>query len=290
MPFLPVTCIMQSEGPENSLSKFISILDESGYRGEIKIAYDEWNLRSWHHPGFPRMTVQNYSDPDVQRIGQQLTGFYQGRTMSAKWPLPGNREASIKAISFKPEGIDLGDDGEPVAYHVLKHHPGGGQYARVLGQAITVDIFKVGDHVDIIGTSKGKGFAGVIKRHGFTPEEHEVHIDDLLHRFSNIALGDTVARVGKDPIRKLGPNDRLIGGAKVALEYGITPRNVSSGIAAALMFAVPEVPAAMEIQRTISEKGVDFVLESISKVSPGSILSTLIHEQLDIFNSGQWPE
>ncbi|MBN1614259.1 MAG: 50S ribosomal protein L3 [Deltaproteobacteria bacterium] len=36
-----------------------------------------------------------------------------------------------------------------------------------LGQAVSVDIFNVGDYVDVIGTSKGKGFAGVVKRHGF---------------------------------------------------------------------------------------------------------------------------
>lgn len=35
------------------------------------------------------------------------------------------------------------------------------------GQLLTVDLFKVGDKVDIIGTSKGKGYAGVIKRHHF---------------------------------------------------------------------------------------------------------------------------
>lgn len=35
------------------------------------------------------------------------------------------------------------------------------------GQAITVDIFKVGEYVDVVGTTKGKGFAGVVKRHGF---------------------------------------------------------------------------------------------------------------------------
>lgn len=37
-----------------------------------------------------------------------------------------------------------------------------------LGQEVRVDIFKPGDYVDITGTSKGKGFAGVIKRHGFS--------------------------------------------------------------------------------------------------------------------------
>jgi large subunit ribosomal protein L3 len=36
-----------------------------------------------------------------------------------------------------------------------------------LGQEIRVDMFKVGDRVDVVGTSKGRGFAGVIKRHGF---------------------------------------------------------------------------------------------------------------------------
>jgi len=36
-----------------------------------------------------------------------------------------------------------------------------------LGQEITVDIFTVGDRVDVVGTSKGRGFAGVIKRYGF---------------------------------------------------------------------------------------------------------------------------
>jgi large subunit ribosomal protein L3 len=36
-----------------------------------------------------------------------------------------------------------------------------------VGQQITVDIFKVGERVDVVGKSKGRGFAGTIKRHGF---------------------------------------------------------------------------------------------------------------------------
>ena len=45
------------------------------------------------------------------------------------------------------------------------------------GQEIKADIFKEGDIVDVVGTSKGKGFAGVIKRHGFSrgPETHGSH-------------------------------------------------------------------------------------------------------------------
>ncbi|MGJ9562649.1 50S ribosomal protein L3 [Actinotignum sp. GS-2025b] len=36
-----------------------------------------------------------------------------------------------------------------------------------LGQELTADIFEAGQSVDVIGTSRGKGFAGVMKRHGF---------------------------------------------------------------------------------------------------------------------------
>jgi large subunit ribosomal protein L3 len=38
---------------------------------------------------------------------------------------------------------------------------------KALGETITVDIFAEGDFVDVVGTSKGKGFQGVVKRHGF---------------------------------------------------------------------------------------------------------------------------
>ena len=40
-----------------------------------------------------------------------------------------------------------------------------GEYS--LGQQITLEMFKLGEHVDVIGASKGRGFSGVMKRHGF---------------------------------------------------------------------------------------------------------------------------
>ena len=39
---------------------------------------------------------------------------------------------------------------------------------KALGEAVTVDIFAEGESVDVVGTSKGKGFQGVVKRHGFS--------------------------------------------------------------------------------------------------------------------------
>ena len=49
----------------------------------------------------------------------------------------------------------------------------------------------------------------------------ESNVTDLLFRFQNRALKDTVARVGADPVRKLRRNDRIVGAALFAMEQGV---------------------------------------------------------------------
>jgi large subunit ribosomal protein L3 len=66
-----------------------------------------------------------------------------------------------------------------------------------LGQEITADVFEVGQTVDVTGTTKGKGFAGVMKRHGFAGQKasHGAH---RIHRApGSIGACATPARVMK---------------------------------------------------------------------------------------------
>src|SRR5207344_180253 len=46
---------------------------------------------------------------------------------------------------------------------------------KALGETITVDIFTEGENVDVVGTSKGKGFQGVVRRHGFAGVGQQSH-------------------------------------------------------------------------------------------------------------------
>lgn len=50
----------------------------------------------------------------------------------------------------------------------LKEMPVDNPEEYTLGQSIGTDLFKIGELVDVVGTTKGRGFAGVIKRHGFS--------------------------------------------------------------------------------------------------------------------------
>jgi len=66
-----------------------------------------------------------------------------------------------------------------------------------VGQTLGVDIFEVGMKLDVVGTSKGKGFAGVMKRHGFSGI-HASHGAHKNHRKpGSIGAGTTPSKVIK---------------------------------------------------------------------------------------------
>jgi mannitol-1-phosphate 5-dehydrogenase len=62
------------------------------------------------------------------------------------------------------------------------------------------------------------------------------HVADLLRRFGNRALGDTVYRVGRDLPRKLGPDDRFVGALRLVTSAGGNADAICRGVAAALRF------------------------------------------------------
>lgn len=78
----------------------------------------------------------------------------------------------------------------------------------------------------------------------FTPGGYAAYADDLLVRMTNPHLRDAVERVGRDPRRKLGWDDRLVGTMRLALAQGITPRRYALGAAAALAALDPALLAA----------------------------------------------
>jgi len=78
------------------------------------------------------------------------------------------------------------------------------------GQKITVEMFRPGDRVDVIGTSKGKGFAGTIKRHGFNRQPKTHGQSDRERAPGSIGQNSTPGRVKKG-LRMAGRmgNDRV---------------------------------------------------------------------------------
>ncbi|MBM4031745.1 MAG: mannitol-1-phosphate 5-dehydrogenase [Planctomycetes bacterium] len=120
----------------------------------------------------------------------------------------------------------------------------------------------------------------LIATHGFEPAEHARHVADLLRRFANRALGDTVARVGRDPIRKLGRNDRLVGAAQFCLDNGVAPRHIIEGIRAALAYGQPDDPEAQRLQAMLRGRGLEAVLSEVCGLTRDDGLWQLIREAI----------
>jgi len=126
--------------------------------------------------------------------------------------------------------------------------------------------------------------AALSKEHGVALELILDHVDDLLYRFGNRQLGDTVNRVGNDTRRKLSPNDRMIGAANLCISHGINPVNISLGIAAAMRF--DRENSANSIYGILTEKGPEAVLEEISGIGRDNPLRGMVMDFYNMQDSG----
>jgi mannitol-1-phosphate 5-dehydrogenase len=116
---------------------------------------------------------------------------------------------------------------------------------------------------DIAGAARGaldEAAAALSGRHGVPMAELSAYTVDLMARFDNPLLGDTVARVGRDTPRKLAPGDRLTGAATLCLEQGIVPERICAGIAAALLFQADGDMASQAVCDTVEEMGLEAAL------------------------------
>jgi mannitol-1-phosphate 5-dehydrogenase len=106
---------------------------------------------------------------------------------------------------------------------------------------------------------------------------------DINLRFSNPMIQDTIQRVGRDPIRKLGAHDRLVGSANLCVQQGIFPRNIAIICAAALCYDEPNDPRAVELQNMIHTLGVEATLHTVSSLEPRSELGQAIIQEYHRF-------
>lgn len=104
----------------------------------------------------------------------------------------------------------------------------------------------------------------LIKRYDFDREKHYAYIEKIIKRFKNPYLKDEVSRVGRQPLRKLGYNDRLIKPLRGTIEYNTSNDNLIKGIAAALKYKNSSDDQAMELEEKLNNLDFNKVIEEIT--------------------------
>lgn len=137
---------------------------------------------------------------------------------------------------------------------------------------------EVASHVRAVLEETG---AALVHKHGFNPSEHGAYIVTILERFRNPALTDEVSRVGRSPIRKLSPGDRLVSPAMLAFESGLAYKSLAKSMAAALMFDVPEDPESVELQASVRDIGASDTASQYTGIAGEHPIMGELMEQYD---------
>ena len=132
-------------------------------------------------------------------------------------------------------------------------------------------IWKIRDVLDETGEA-------LVRRHGFDPSEQAAHEAELLDRFANRELGDTCFRLARDPLRKLAPNDRLVGAIRMCESAGDPYHALASVVGCALAFDSTHDPSAVELQARIKREGVDSVIAGVCGIEPHEEIAEEIRE------------
>jgi mannitol-1-phosphate 5-dehydrogenase len=116
----------------------------------------------------------------------------------------------------------------------------------------------------------------LIRKHGFAPDAHAAYVADLLARFQNEDLGDTCRRLARDPLRKLAPDDRLVGAARLCESQGIEPASLAAMIGVALRYEDADDPGACALQRLLRAEGREETLRRVCGILPDEPLAARI--------------
>jgi mannitol-1-phosphate 5-dehydrogenase len=111
------------------------------------------------------------------------------------------------------------------------------------------------------------------------------HIEDLLGRFKNRALGDTVHRVGRDLPRKLSRDDRVIGAMLLCAKRNIPFPGIAAVYTAALNFAAPDeqgtvFPEDLRFRSELLRLGPEEILRQVSQLDTRNKFDKKVAEAL----------
>ena len=124
------------------------------------------------------------------------------------------------------------------------------------------------------------------KKYGFTHDDLVEYMETMMiKRFTTPGVIDPISRVSREPIRKIAPNDRIMGPANNCEEYGLDNSYLLKGVACALKFKSEGDAQAEELQKFISENGVESAIIKYTGVEKESRMYNKIldeYKKLDI--------
>ena len=149
------------------------------------------------------------------------------------------------------------------------------------GKGYTDVLESLGDE-QIMACARGaleEAGTGLQNEYGLTDEERAKWYDEVMTNMTNPALADSIARIGRDPKRKLEREGRLTGAALLCKKHGYYPHYLCKAIGAALLFHPEGDPSAPDIEEELKRSDSKTVIKKYCGLDREPELVQMIHEQ-----------
>jgi mannitol-1-phosphate 5-dehydrogenase len=118
----------------------------------------------------------------------------------------------------------------------------------------------------------------LVAKHGFLPDELAAYRSDILGRFRQRELTDSVLRVGRQPLRKLSRQERFVGPAAEAAERGLPVDALVAAIGAVLSFRAPGDPQAEVLAERLATLDADEFTATVMGLETSHPLYPLVRD------------
>lgn len=165
-------------------------------------------------------------------------------------------------------------------YMINCGHAAASYLGHLKGYTIVQDAFHDPEIFDQVRETVLESAAALEKKYGFTHESLVKYMNEMiLERYTTPGISDPLARVAREPIRKISSNDRFMGPATQCEEYGLENRCLLRTVACAMKYVNPEDDQAVELQKYIAEQGVEAAITKYTGLQPDSRMLRVIAEE-----------
>ena len=135
---------------------------------------------------------------------------------------------------------------------------------------------------EIVKKAVNESATALEKKFGFTRDEMNHYINEMITKryddYNQIGINDPIARVARQPIRKLSPDDRIMGPAYIAFDYDLPNDHLLYGAAYAFKYDNPEDEESVKLQEYIKNDGIEETIERITGLKKESAMFKKILE------------
>ncbi|QIQ20580.1 mannitol-1-phosphate 5-dehydrogenase [Zophobihabitans entericus] len=213
---------------------------------------------------------------------QAISTTYNGTTITAVepfWEWVINQKEMVENNLPKIQGVTYVDDLQPYIekklYIVNLGHASLAYLGFIANKTTILDVLSIPVFRQFVKNVMSDSARYLIAEYQFAEQTLADYIEDTLSRFANPHIKDSVLRVAKSPIRKLGVNERLIGPLSQLQSRKLPTHNLSKVVAMALLFSDQQDSEAITLQDFIQQHGIEAAIKHYCQITDQALIQVI---------------